>query len=134
MASHVWLATQAPETQLWVCAQAEQLMPPRPHADSDPPDTHWPWSQHPAQFDSLQAVSTHLPLLHVWSAEQAVQDAPFAPQADAVGDWMHLPVPSQQPLQLAGPHVVGTPGEPVESSSDAQPAAIKPSPAANTKA
>jgi len=129
-ASHVSLVTHAPDTQLWLSPHAEHAMPPRPHALSDPPDTHAPLSQHPAQLETPHALSTHLPLLHDWSEPHAVHDAPFVPQLDAVGCVTHSPFLSQQPLQFAGPHGVLMPGVVVASSSDAHPVANKLKPTA----
>jgi hypothetical protein len=133
LASHPSLATQAPDTQLWLLEHDEHEMPPCPHALSESPDTHWPPSQHPSQFSGLQDSSVHLPNLQVSPVSHDVHEAPLLPQSDADVCPMQVSDSLQHPAQFEGPQG-GEDSLPAPPSSDPQPAAIKANPATRTVA
>jgi len=111
----------------------EQVVPLCPHDISLSPDRHWPCSQQPLQLAPLQASATHLPFVHDCALAHTEQEEPLAPQLVTDVCSTHLPF-LQQPLQVAGPHDVGTGGSgTVPPASSAQPAASTLRPAANSK-
>jgi hypothetical protein len=80
-------------------------IPRRPHAASVVPSKHWLPVQQPLQFVALHApLVWHTLPRHAAPAPHGMHDRPPAPHASLSEPATQLPVASQQPTQLDGPH------------------------------
>jgi hypothetical protein len=89
VASQVWVALQAPDTQLCPVLHEAHFPPPVPQADSLDPATHLPaLSQQPTQFVGPHGIGAQEPLPHCSAVLHSTQLAPPVPHAAALDPGM----------------------------------------------
>ena len=97
-----------PDTHSWVEAQAMQAFPPAPQAGAVFPGAQLPWlSQQPVE----QVLESHwvvrglqTPLSQTSLSPHCLHACPPVPQLASLGLCTQLPLESQQPVQVPGPH------------------------------
>lgn len=77
--------------------------PALPHAAFCVPVTHTPPTQHPEHVPGPH-VASQKPSTHCVCEGQAAHATPNEPHTASVSPFKHVPVASQQPPQLEGPH------------------------------
>jgi hypothetical protein len=116
--------------------------PPFPHAVAEPPIWHFPvMSQHPPQFSGPHTLPSTCPPSGSWHELKSHVDPdghakhcwPPNPHANGASPGWQMPLLSQQPPHVNGPHALASNPPSSSSQKDCPPSLMQPAPGGHAK-